>query len=62
MPISRLPFPLPSATRDDQHCSPAISQQRTQFDIQAPHSSQNNREVVSSRQEPYLYPEYDPLE
>jgi len=62
MPISRLPALPPGAARDAQHCSSATGQQRTQFDIPALSSTQNQQKAAPSRQELYLYPEHDPLE
>lgn len=62
MPISRSLFPSPSVAGDIQHYSPMTGQQRNQFDIRVQNNAPSNKEATSSRQEPYLYPEYDPLE
>lgn len=62
MPFSSFPFPPPSGATGGQHCSAATGQQRTQSDIQVPNSAKNNPTAASQRQEPFLYPEHDPLE
>lgn len=62
MPISRSPFPSPALAGDVQNYSPTTSQQRNQFDIRVQNNAPSNQKASSSRQEPYLYPEYDPLE
>lgn len=62
MPISRSPFPFPRATRDVQHYLPTMSQPRNQLDIRIQNNTLSNQEVGSSKQDPYIYPEHDPLE